>query len=306
MALTHVSDVRPSTTWFCFREWTKNAASLDPLLKPPRSTVSPSMSLLLQGCHGLTPAPKGDLNLTDECAQGNSTYHLLGLVMNDSWPTGFLNLAPCMTHLQAITGKPEAYRAPCCRGEPGKGWPWGQSLAVGQTRTASTRTCWLRGCPRTGTGCARWRDRRALRSSRIRTASASPRRGWRASGTWNRIMPSPWRCSTASPSLSWTASPSLSSTTSPTRSLLGETRRPEISSFVSSLYSQKKEGLERLDTLCWNGVTDTVTHYLHIHTVLNLLCQSSSSSSRLGAGRWAWGCILFIFVRTHIGMKANA
>lgn len=53
------------------REWTKNAASLDPLLKPPRSTVSPSMSLLLQGCHGLTPAPKGDLNLTDECAQGH-------------------------------------------------------------------------------------------------------------------------------------------------------------------------------------------------------------------------------------------
>ncbi|KAG2555341.1 hypothetical protein PVAP13_9KG559100 [Panicum virgatum] len=44
------------------REWTmrrppKNAASLDPFLKPPRSTVSPSMSLL-QGYYGLTPTPK--------------------------------------------------------------------------------------------------------------------------------------------------------------------------------------------------------------------------------------------------------
>ncbi|CAL4912158.1 unnamed protein product [Urochloa decumbens] len=50
------------------REWTtrrppKNAASFDPFLKPPRSTVSPSMSLL-QGYYGLTPTPKG--NLTDE------------------------------------------------------------------------------------------------------------------------------------------------------------------------------------------------------------------------------------------------
>lgn len=50
------------------REWTprrppRNSASLDPFLKPPRSTVSPSMSLL-QGYYGLAPAPKG--NLTDE------------------------------------------------------------------------------------------------------------------------------------------------------------------------------------------------------------------------------------------------
>lgn len=50
------------------REWTtrrppKIAASLDPFLKPPRSTVSPSISLL-QGYYGLTPTPKE--NLTDE------------------------------------------------------------------------------------------------------------------------------------------------------------------------------------------------------------------------------------------------
>ncbi|XP_048532925.1 uncharacterized protein LOC125511650 [Triticum urartu] len=50
------------------REWTtrrppKNAAALDPFQKPPRSTVSPSMSLL-QGYYGLTPPPKRDL--TDE------------------------------------------------------------------------------------------------------------------------------------------------------------------------------------------------------------------------------------------------
>ncbi|CAN6308327.1 unnamed protein product [Urochloa humidicola] len=53
------------------REWAtrrlpKNAASFDPFLKPPRSTVSPSMSLL-QGYYGLTPAPKG--NLTNEGAE---------------------------------------------------------------------------------------------------------------------------------------------------------------------------------------------------------------------------------------------
>jgi hypothetical protein len=41
----------------------KNAASLDPSLKPPRSTVSSSMSLL-QGYYGLTPTPKE--NLTNE------------------------------------------------------------------------------------------------------------------------------------------------------------------------------------------------------------------------------------------------
>ncbi|XP_062217072.1 uncharacterized protein LOC133917111 isoform X2 [Phragmites australis] len=46
------------------REWTtrrppKNAASLDPFLKPPRRAVSPSMSLL-QGYYGLTPPPKGN------------------------------------------------------------------------------------------------------------------------------------------------------------------------------------------------------------------------------------------------------
>ncbi|CAN6286004.1 unnamed protein product [Urochloa humidicola] len=45
------------------RARSKNAASFDPFLKPPRSTVSPSMSLL-QGYYGLTPAPKG--NLTSE------------------------------------------------------------------------------------------------------------------------------------------------------------------------------------------------------------------------------------------------
>ncbi|XP_025797841.1 uncharacterized protein LOC112877697 isoform X2 [Panicum hallii] len=50
------------------RVWTmrrppKNAASLDPSLKPPRSTVSSSMSLL-QGYYGLTPTPKE--NLTNE------------------------------------------------------------------------------------------------------------------------------------------------------------------------------------------------------------------------------------------------
>ncbi|WVZ55120.1 hypothetical protein U9M48_005823 [Paspalum notatum var. saurae] len=51
------------------REWTprrppKNAAaSLDPFLKPPRSTVSTSMSLL-QGYYGLAPTPKE--NLTNE------------------------------------------------------------------------------------------------------------------------------------------------------------------------------------------------------------------------------------------------
>ncbi|KAG2544161.1 uncharacterized protein LOC120687738 [Panicum virgatum] len=49
----------------CTREWTmcrppKNAASLDPFLKPPRSTVSPSMSLL-QGYYGLTPTPNENL-----------------------------------------------------------------------------------------------------------------------------------------------------------------------------------------------------------------------------------------------------
>jgi hypothetical protein len=48
---------------FYFREWTtrrppKNAA-LDPFPKPPRSTVSPSMSLL-QGYYGLAPAPERD------------------------------------------------------------------------------------------------------------------------------------------------------------------------------------------------------------------------------------------------------
>ncbi|XP_037427047.1 uncharacterized protein LOC119292302 [Triticum dicoccoides] len=47
------------------REWTtrrppKNAAALDPFQKPPRSTVSPSMSLL-QGYYGLAPPPKRDL-----------------------------------------------------------------------------------------------------------------------------------------------------------------------------------------------------------------------------------------------------
>lgn len=52
------------------REWTtrrppKNAA-LDPFLKPPRSTVSPSMSLL-QGYYGLAPPPKRDL--TDQGAE---------------------------------------------------------------------------------------------------------------------------------------------------------------------------------------------------------------------------------------------
>lgn len=52
------------------REWTtrrppKNAA-LDPFLKPPRSTVSPSMSLL-QGYYGLAPPPKRDL--ADEAAE---------------------------------------------------------------------------------------------------------------------------------------------------------------------------------------------------------------------------------------------
>ncbi|TKV98671.1 hypothetical protein SEVIR_9G575100v4 [Setaria viridis] len=50
------------------REWTtrrppKNGASWDPFLKPPRSTVSPSMSLL-QGYYGLTPTPQE--NLTNE------------------------------------------------------------------------------------------------------------------------------------------------------------------------------------------------------------------------------------------------
>ncbi|KAM3317006.1 hypothetical protein ACQJBY_034906 [Aegilops geniculata] len=44
------------------REWTprrppKNVAALDPFQKPPRSTVSPSMSLL-QGYYGLAPPPK--------------------------------------------------------------------------------------------------------------------------------------------------------------------------------------------------------------------------------------------------------
>lgn len=48
-----------------FREWTtrrppKNAASMDPFLKPPRSTVSPSMSLL-QGYYGLPPTPQENL-----------------------------------------------------------------------------------------------------------------------------------------------------------------------------------------------------------------------------------------------------
>ncbi|KAL5653562.1 hypothetical protein ACJX0J_039020, partial [Zea mays] len=47
------------------REWTtrrppKNAASMDPFLKPPRSTVSPSMSLL-QGYYGLPPTPQENL-----------------------------------------------------------------------------------------------------------------------------------------------------------------------------------------------------------------------------------------------------
>jgi hypothetical protein len=47
----------------CFREWTmrrppKNAA-LDPFPKPPRSMVSPSMSLL-QGYYGLALAPERD------------------------------------------------------------------------------------------------------------------------------------------------------------------------------------------------------------------------------------------------------
>ncbi|XP_025797840.1 uncharacterized protein LOC112877697 isoform X1 [Panicum hallii] len=57
-----------SNNMVCFRVWTmrrppKNAASLDPSLKPPRSTVSSSMSLL-QGYYGLTPTPKE--NLTNE------------------------------------------------------------------------------------------------------------------------------------------------------------------------------------------------------------------------------------------------
>ncbi|KAL6645311.1 hypothetical protein ACP70R_016919 [Stipagrostis hirtigluma subsp. patula] len=50
------------------REWAtrrppKNDASFDPFLKPPRSAVSPSMSLL-QGYYGLAPPPKE--NLTNE------------------------------------------------------------------------------------------------------------------------------------------------------------------------------------------------------------------------------------------------
>ncbi|KAL6649056.1 hypothetical protein ACP70R_013280 [Stipagrostis hirtigluma subsp. patula] len=50
------------------REWAtrrppKNDASFDPFLKPPRSVVSPSMSLL-QGYYGLAPPPKE--NLTNE------------------------------------------------------------------------------------------------------------------------------------------------------------------------------------------------------------------------------------------------
>ncbi|TVU48659.1 hypothetical protein EJB05_08301 [Eragrostis curvula] len=61
----HASSDRASNNVASFREWTtrrppRNAASLDPFLKPPRSAVSPSMSLL-QGYYGLTPAPKGNL-----------------------------------------------------------------------------------------------------------------------------------------------------------------------------------------------------------------------------------------------------
>nr|CAB3502265.1 unnamed protein product [Digitaria exilis] len=59
------------------REWTmglppKIAASLDPFLKPPRSAVSPSMSLL-QGYYGLTSTPMG--NLTNEGTEYINGHH---------------------------------------------------------------------------------------------------------------------------------------------------------------------------------------------------------------------------------------
>jgi hypothetical protein len=110
------------TVLVSFREWTarrppKIAASLDPFLKPPRSTVSPSMSLL-QGYYGLTPTPKG--NLTNEgtematYAKGKSSwYHLLGLrfllyCLLVHWISELRTLDD---HLQVIIGKLEAYQA---------------------------------------------------------------------------------------------------------------------------------------------------------------------------------------------------
>uniref|UniRef100_A0A0A8YQP5 LysM domain-containing protein n=1 Tax=Arundo donax TaxID=35708 RepID=A0A0A8YQP5_ARUDO len=62
------------------REWTtrrppRNAASLDPFSKPPRSAVSPSISLL-QGYYGLTPPPKGNLaNEGTEMATYTKGHH---------------------------------------------------------------------------------------------------------------------------------------------------------------------------------------------------------------------------------------
>ena len=195
----------------------------------------------------------------------------------------------------------------CWRG-PGRVWPWGQSLAVGQIWTVASKISWWRGCLRMGTDCTLWRNHRALRSSKIQIASALRRYGWRASGTWNQMRsPSHFlsRCSTASRSLSSTASRSPSSTTFRIRLLLGETRLPKISevhSFVTTclkligcffgILVEVQEGPGRVgsyctswvpghtrdDGCCCNGMMDTVTHSSHIHTVLNLLCQAGGGS----------------------------
>lgn len=107
-------------------------------------------------------------------------------------------------------------------------------------------------------------------------------------------MPSPWRCSTASPSLSWTASPSLSSTTSPTRSLLGETRRPEISSFVSSLYSQQKKSPRTVGhtVLKWrDGYSDT----LLAHTYCAESIVPKQQQQQIGSWEMSLGVYSFHF-----------
>lgn len=80
----------PSSSPIAAREWTtrrppKNAA-LDPFPKPPRSTVSPSMSLL-QGYYGLAPAPERDAaDEVTELVTANKGHHRKARSISTSFP----------------------------------------------------------------------------------------------------------------------------------------------------------------------------------------------------------------------------
>ncbi|KAM0889287.1 hypothetical protein ACQ4PT_027843 [Festuca glaucescens] len=80
----------PSSAPIAAREWTtrrppKNAA-LDPFPKPPRSTVSPSMSLL-QGYYGLAPAPEQDAaDEVTEMVTTNKGHHRKARSISTSFP----------------------------------------------------------------------------------------------------------------------------------------------------------------------------------------------------------------------------